>query len=141
MKVDGIFKIRDNQEAQELKNMYYSLMGKEDFLDESGNPRLTLEDSPQTMAKALLNKPSKHMGSITGLQYRYYIRTKQNNIIFDPVEILSNVKDKETHSFINNTCKGGVQFTEVTQSVFNQYITYLKTKNSRWLKSAQREIK
>jgi hypothetical protein len=141
MKVDGIFNIKNNQKEQEHKNMYYCLIGKEDFLDESGNPRINSETHNDLMAKALLNKPSKHMGGNINLQYRYYIRTKQNNIIFDPVEILSTVKNKESFAFINNVCKGGVQFTEVTQSVFNEYVTYLRTKNSRWLKSAQREIK
>lgn len=141
MKIDGVFNIRENQTSANLKNMFYSLIGKEDFLDDKGNPRIETENSPHTMAKALLNKPSKHINSTASLQYRYYIRTRQNNVIFDPVELLSKVKDKENLSFINNVCKDGIQFTEVTPSIFNQYINYLKTKNSRWLRSAQREIK
>lgn len=141
MKIDGIFSIRDNTKEQNQKNMFYCLIGKEEFIDDQGNPRIESDSDPNIVAKAILNKPSKHIGGKDNLQYRYYIKTKQNNIIFDPVEIQSRVKDKETFSFINNTCKGGDNFKEVTHSVFNEYLMYLKTKNSRWLKSAQREIK
>jgi len=142
MKIDGIFNIRSNSQEEKIQDsMYYGLIGQEDFLDDNGNPRISSEDNPKVMAKAIPNKPSKHMVSTARMELRFYIRTKQNDIIFNPIQLASNVKDRETFGFINNTCKGGVQFKEVPQSVFDKYVTFLKTKNTRWLNAAQRELK
>jgi hypothetical protein len=141
MKIDGIFNIKSNSEEKTEDSTYYGLIGEEDFLDDKGNPRISSEDNPKVMAKAIPNKPSKHMTSKARMELRFYIKTKQNDVIFNPVQLASNVKDRETFGFINNTCKGGVQFREVPQSVFDKYVTFLKTKNIRWLNAAQRELK
>jgi hypothetical protein len=139
MRIDEVFTIKPSKE--ENKSALYCLVGNEDFIDDNGNPRINSEDSPKIMAKAIANKPSKHMGTTDQMQLRFYIRTKQNDIIYNPVTIESNVKNKETFDFINNTCKGGLSFREVPQSVFDKYISFLKTKNTRWLNAAQRELK
>lgn len=139
MRIDEVFTIKPSKE--ELKSALYCLIGNEDFIDDNGNPRINSEDSPKVMAKAIPNKPSKHMGTTDQMQLRFYIRTKQNDIIYNPVTIESSVKNKETFDFINNTCKGGLSFREVPQSVFDKYVSFLKTKNIRWLNAAQRELK
>lgn len=139
MRIDEVFTIKPSK--AENKSALYCLVGNEDFIDDDGNPRINSEDNPKIMAKSVANKPSKHMGTTDKMQLRFYIRTKQNNIIYNPVTIESKVKDKETFDFINNTCKGGISFTEVSQSIFDKYVSFLKTKNTRWLNAAQRELK
>lgn len=140
MKIETDFTINTNISNNE-ENLFYSLIGEEDFLDETGSPRVKSEDSPSVMAKAVRTKLSKHMTGNTRLSLRYYIKTKPNDIIYNPIKLESKVEDKETFSFINSTCKTKTDFKEVTQSVFNKYITFLKTKNIRWLNAAQRELK
>lgn len=141
MKIDGIFNIKPNIDQQQASNEYYCVIGQEDFVDENGNPRIKSDDDPKIMAKAMANKPSKHISPLNKMELRFYIKTKQNNVIFNPVPIESTVKDKEAFSFINNTCKGGIQFQEVPKSVFDKYVSFLRTKSIKWLNAAQRELK
>jgi len=136
----GSFHISPSAEQKEYNTKYYGLIDKHDFLDDQGDPRITEENDEKIMAKAIPNKPSKHMTN-TKMQYRFYIRTEQNNAIYNPVPIESLVKDKKPFQFINNVCKNNMTFKEVSQSVFDKYLTFLKTKNARWLNAAQRELK
>ena len=136
----GAFHISPKIEQQENNTKYYSLIDEHDFLDDQGNPRTTEENNDKIMAKAMPNKPSKHMTN-TQMQYRFYIRTEQNNTFYNPVPIASSVKDKKTFQFINSVCKNNTTFKEVSQSIFDKYLTFLKTKNIRWLNAAEREIK
>jgi hypothetical protein len=136
----GAFHISPSAEQQENNTKYYGLIDEHDFLDDQGDPRITKENDGKIMAKAMPNKPSKHMTN-TQMQYRFYVRTEQNNTIYNPVPIASSVKDKKPFQFINNVCKNNMNFKEVSQSVFDKYLTFLKTKNNRWLNAAQREIK
>lgn len=139
MKIETDFTIQKKTTDND-QNLLYGLMGEEDFLDDSGNPRIKSDDNPKIMAKAIKTKLSKHMTE-SRISLRYYIRTKPNNIIYNPIKIESSVKDKETFNFINNTCKNNIDFKEVTQSIFDKYLTFLRTKNVRWLNAAQRELK
>jgi hypothetical protein len=128
------FKIKQNQE----QNKFYTLLGQESFCDDEGFPRLQ-DENDQTFAKAIKNKVAKTFGS-NNLLYRYYIKTDPNKNIFNPIETYS-IKTKEKSSFVNKICKIEAVFSEVTESVFNQYIKFLKTSNTKWLNSAQRELK
>lgn len=139
MKIETDFTVQKKTTDND-QNLLYGLMGEEDFLDDSGNPRIKSDDNPKIMAKAIKTKLSKHMTE-SRISLRYYIRTKPNNIIYNPIKIESSVKDKETFNFINNTCKNNIDFKEVTQSIFDKYLTFLRTKNVRWLNAAQRELK
>lgn len=139
MQINDIFKTSISSTDTEQNNEYYSLIGEEDFIDNNGNPRISLENNSKIIAKAIYNKPSKHITNNKTYR-RFYILTTQNNNLINPLPLASNVKDKEAFSFINNTCKGGAKFKEVTQSIFDKYITFLRTKNLRWLNSAQREM-
>jgi hypothetical protein len=123
-----------NDQQPECK--FYTLSGQEDFYDEEGYPRSKNENN--SFAKAVKNKPSKHITN-TVCAYRYYIQTDPNNTIVDPVVLYTIERNKD--SFINKVCKNTNSFTEVSQSVFNKYIKYLETQHSHWLTSAQREIR
>jgi hypothetical protein len=135
MRVDtSDFRIKQNEE----QNRFYTLLGHESFCDDSGFPRMESEGE-HTFAKALKSKLSKSFGS-DNLSYRFYIKTDPNKNIINPIETYS-IKTKEQSSFINKTCKIETVFSEVPESVFNQYINFLKTNNMKWLNSAQRELK
>lgn len=136
----GVFHIKPVAQQTEQNTEAYCLVGHEDFTDDKGNPRITNDQDNRVMAIAIPNKPSKHMIN-TQMQYRFYIRMNNDETIHNPVPIASTVKDKKPFDFINNTCKGGSSFKEVSQSVFDKYVTFLKTKNNRWLNAAQRELK
>lgn len=136
----GVFHIKPQAQQSELIVESYGLMGNEDFIDDKGNPRISNDQDKRVMARAIPNKPSKHMVN-TQMQYRFYLKINNDNTIHNPINIASSVKDKKPFDFINNTCKSGSDFKEVSQSVFDKYITFLRTKNNRWLNAAQRELK
>lgn len=128
-----------SSDTKEKVNKYYVLQGIEDFLDDYGYPRSN-DYSDNVCAKAVADKPTKHFGDTRGKDYRYYIRMDADQELFNPVQILSSVKDKKSNHFINSVCKSTDSFKEVSPSIFNSYIEYLKSKDIRWLKDAQREL-
>jgi hypothetical protein len=118
---------------------FYTVNGSESFIDEDGDPRTT-KDSNNIYAKAIKSYASKDMQNKT-LYYRYYILTDSNNNLYNPVDESSLLSiTTKNQSYINKVCKNEQIFTEVTQSVFNQYISFLRTKSKKFLVAAQREI-
>lgn len=126
-----------NVKQTEPDTKLYTVEGSQDFYDEEGLPRLNVE-TQQVYAKAIKNKQPKHMTSAS-YGYRFYIKTDPNKNIVDPVQL--HTIDKRKPSFVDKICKTESDFREVSESIFNKYVTYLKTKSSQWLLSAQREIK
>jgi hypothetical protein len=126
-----------NTKQTEPDTKFYTVNGSQDFYDDDGAPRLNTENT-KVFAKAIKNKQSKHMNSTT-YGYRFYIRTDPNKNIVDPVQLYTIEKPKA--SFIDKICKTESDFREVSESIFNKYINYLKTKSTQWLISAQREIR
>lgn len=120
------------------ETLYFTSSGNETFLDERNNPRLE-KDGPTVYAKAIRNKKSRQLTKDAPIGYSYFIKTEPNKKIYDPT-VLHSVESKVQKSFINKTCKNELVFTEVTQSVFDQYVNFLRTGNSLSLHKAQREI-
>jgi hypothetical protein len=120
------------------ETLYFTSSGNETFLDENNNPRLE-QDGPTVYAKAIKDKKSRQMNKDAPVGYSYFIKTEPNKKIYDPT-VLHSVEPKVQKSFLNKTCKSTLVFTEVTQSIFNQYLSFLRTGNSLWLNQAQREI-
>jgi hypothetical protein len=120
------------------ETLYFTSSGNETFLDEQNNPRLE-KDGPTVYAKAIKNKKSKQLTKDVPIGYSYFIKTEPNKKIYDPT-ILHSVEPKIQKSFLNKTCKTELVFTEVTKSIFDQYLSFLRTGNSLWLNQAQREI-
>lgn len=133
MKLD-LSEFRTKSENADTK--LYTLIGHEAFVDDDGFPRLSAENN-HTFAKAIKNKPGKAFNS--DMQYRFYVKTDPNKKIVDPIERYS-IKDTKS-SFVDKICKTETVFSEVSEHIFNQYINFLKTKNTQWLQSAQRELK
>ena len=135
MRIDfSDFQVTQPEQSQKL----YSLLGQESYIDDQGFPRLETE-SDKTFAKAIKNKLSKKFISDSPPTYSFFIKTDPNHNIVNPIATYSM---KITNSnFLNKICKTEFSFTEVTESVFNKYLMFLKTSNIKWLNSAQRELK
>lgn len=118
---------------------YYTLNGFQDYLDDNGYPKAKTDDH-QTYAKKVKSKKSK-LVSDKNISFRFYIKTDPNNNIINPIVLFSDKNhDKRANTRLNKTCKQTEQYKEVSEYVFNQYLEFLKTKNSKWLNSAQREV-
>ena len=121
------------------ESKFFCLKGLEDFIDEDGFAR-TSKDSEKVSAKIISNKKPKHFNSLNNY-LSYYIKTNPSMEIFNPIELLCPVKDKDNYNFINAKCKNWWSFRLVTKQTFDKYITFLNTKNLSWLKAAERELK
>jgi hypothetical protein len=121
------------------EDKFYTINGLESFIDDNGDPRTTKE-SDSVYAKAIKSYSSKDLYNKT-LQYRYYILTDSNNNLYNPIEESSLLSiTTKNQSYINKVCKNEQIFTEVSQNIFSQYISFLRTKSKKFLISAQREI-
>ncbi len=118
---------------------YYTKKGYETFLDDNSDPRLKI-DCDKVYAKATKNKPSKNFTDKARVGFSYYIKSTPDKTLYNPLETHS-IDPKVKKSFINKICKTELMFLEVSESVFNMYLNFLKTENSQWLIKAQREIK
>jgi len=131
------FKMSDNKYETKL----YTLPTFATFTDEDDNPRLSI-DNDKVFAKAVKNKLSKNFNEPNRVGFSYYIKAQPNRILYNPQEFYSiDSSNKSTFSFINKICKNELVFQEVPESVFNKYINYLRTSNTKWLTDAQREVK
>lgn len=121
------------------ETQYYTLMGSEDHLDDNGYPKVN-KDNDKTYAKKIKSKKSK-LVSDKNITFRFYIKTDPNNNIINPIVLFSDKNhDTRSNDRLNKTCKQTEQYKEVSESIFNQYLEFLKTKNSKWLNAAQREV-
>jgi len=122
------------------KNKYYTITGSEDYIDESGFPRLE-KDSDKVYAKCSLSQKPKHIVSTTNLgvdkdSYKYYIAKNANNEAYNP-----NDTYQPKSNFINTVCKDSDRLIKVNQYIFDKYINFLKTSNSQWIKQINRDLK
>lgn len=116
---------------------YYTTVTYQEFTDDNEFYR-TNKDCDKVFAKAIKYGMSKNLANDQPIQFRYYVRGNSQKQLFDPFPRYS-LNGKKS-SFIDKICKGNNTFVEVTQSVFDKYINFLKTENNQWLLKAQREV-
>lgn len=116
----------------------YTKIGYQDYLDDSGYPRLRVENH-NVYAKSIKDKKSKHLKEIHNIDYSYYVLTDPNKNLYNPMDLLT-IEPKIKKSFLNKVCKSELVFTQVPQTIFEKYLNFLKTENIKWLKEAQREL-
>lgn len=114
------------KQKKETSIEFYTMVDHQDFFDEDQLPRLN-NDSDKVYAKKIIRED----GSV-----RYSIRLSLSNKLYDPTSTFGLDKTK---SFLDNTVRNENRFKNVSHKVFDNYITFLKTKNSSWLLNAQRE--
>lgn len=127
-----------NHIIQEEK--YYSLIGDHDFIDNDGYPRITDKNNQKIVAKAIKNKKERSVIS-ENVFYSYFIKTNPKLEVYNPVKTLSTVKDKPQNNYIEKVCKNEWTFKEVDKNIFNKYISFLLSKETRLLKDIERDLK
>lgn len=127
------FIVKNNQ----LDSKYYTTFQYQEFTDDDEFYRLS-KDGDKVFAKVIKGGLSRDMKNPNPAQYKYYVRGNNGKKLFDPFPKYS-VSDNKS-SFLDKVCKSDHQFIEVTKSVFEKYITFLKTEINQYLISAQREI-
>lgn len=116
---------------------YYTTYQYKEFTDDDECYRIS-KDCDKVFAKSVQERLGKDAMSPDTPQTKYYVRGNNGKQLFDPFPKYS-ISDNKS-SFVDKVCKGDQRFIEVTRSVFNKYITFLKTESNQYLTSAQREI-
>lgn len=119
------------------ESKFYTTLQYQDYIDEDENYRTSVENN-KVFAKSVKNGFSRDVSKSGPQYYKYYIRCSSNKIIFDPFPKYSSSDNKQ--SFIDKVCRPESIYKEVSPSVFEKYLNYLKTENSQWLKNAQKEL-
>ena len=87
------------------------------------------------------NKKTKVISQNSKNKFSYFIRSSPNSDLYNPINLLSPIKNKRQYNFIDNICKNEWSFIEVNKNTFDKYIKFLTTKNISWLKEAIRDLK
>lgn len=119
-----------------IEPKFYCILGKQDFLDDSDYPR-TNQDDDRVVAKAVPTSKTKHLLD-NKTHYKYFVLSNTSMKFFNPIDIHSTLSDTNKTDYISTVCKNGWTFKEVNMIVFKKYIDFLKSKNTRLLKEAER---
>jgi hypothetical protein len=116
---------------------YFTTSDHGEFKDEENNFQ-TLKETDQTYAKKIKNKLSRNM--LDPDNFAFFVKSAPNKKIYDPFEIHSSIKEKPLYGAINKVCKTTDSFIQVPETIFNQYVTFLKTNNRKLFTKIQREV-
>jgi hypothetical protein len=131
------------QQKTSVEDLFYTLEGEHDALDDQGYPTVAGSKLDRVFAKAIYGRKPRELkinNGVNRISYRYYILANPEKIPYNPKKLHS-VEKKDKLSFVNNVCKEGWSFIEVSKTAFDKYLMFLKTKNLKWLKETQRELK
>lgn len=118
---------KEAEKAKNKKNMYYCLLGKQNFIDNENNPRINTENDTNTLAKVKF----KDNG-----QPKYLIRIDHNKRLYNPL----NKDETRIHNKpIDLLLPNSTSFKEVSSKVFDFYLSFLRTLNASWITHAERE--
>tara|TARA_B100001778_G_scaffold311653_1_gene294759 strand:- start:174 stop:566 length:393 start_codon:yes stop_codon:yes gene_type:complete len=112
------------------KDIFYTVNGLEDKLDEDGNCVVMEESDKRTLAKKIVR---------TDGTLRYSVKLNAQSKLYNPFSIYGNEKE-ETSNFLDRVCRNNNKFKEVNQKSFDLYVKFLKTKNNSLLYNAEREV-
>lgn len=119
------FILNKTKSSDDREYIGYTIYGKQDFLDDDKNPRITNENN--ALAKIIsINSKNK-----------YYIKVGSYGKIYNPMGLYS---EGTSNKFLAKVGKNAWEFTEVNQKVFDMYVNFLRTKNQAWLNNAEREM-
>lgn len=119
----------DNKVGQKVVKLaeYFTVNGRQDFLDEDGYPQLT-DEGEFAFAKKVSTNSRKPL---------YYIKGGTDGHFFDPLGMY----DERMHNkFKGHAGKFKFEFVQVNERAFAFYINYLRTKNRSYLLNAEREV-
>ena len=126
--------IRQNKEVKSIypegsvKNtLLYTVRGREDFVDQDGFFQINFQPIEHAKRNPYVHA-IKH-------QKRFLVKLGENGKLFNPYGPFSEGMETKQRAG-----RPTWKFINTTENNFNQYITFLKTKNEVFLKNAEREI-
>lgn len=130
-----------HHQSTSLETKLYTISGQEEYMDEEGYPRVS-STNQSALAKAVENKLTKEFipNNNRVKRYKYYVKADPNRFLLNPLPNYT-IGQKNNREFVNNVCKTGYDFLEVSRGVFYKYLSFLCTKNPQILNAIQREIK
>lgn len=120
---DFIFQVPKIDDS--LASEYYTIIDKEDYLDENNNPRIKADSDPRICAKKI----------ISNSKLKFLIKIDNSGKFYNPLSPVSSIKNLKLMSSISLEHK----FKEVNYKTFDMYISFLRSKNQAWLNNAERE--
>lgn len=115
----------DKQEKEDTRDVVmYTMFGDHSALDDNDNP-LTEND------KLALAKRTK-----VGKTYQYWVKGDGNGHFLNPLGLFSAYE----RQYDSTKGKMLYKFIKCNRLVFDYYVSFLRTKNSAWLKHAEREV-
>lgn len=123
--MSDIFEINPSKDKSTSEYEYYTVIGKQTYIDTNKNPRVP--DQKSALAYTKLSEQDK----------QYYIKVGLYGKIYNPIGLYSEGK---ANKFLSKVGKAEYNFTRVNQKVFDMYINFLRTKNIAWLNNAEREL-
>lgn len=112
---------------------YFTIKGSQDFLDDSGNPRMN-SDGPDVLAKKICYYDGDQ---VVKAKTRYQIKVGAYGRVFNPIGLYS---EGRANKFSSKSGKDEWRMKEVNEYIFNLYTTFLKTKNIGHLTLAERGL-
>ena len=110
------------------KEVFYTLIGNHFSKDEHGNPLAESED--KALAKQVLN----------GTRYKYYVKIGNGGHLYNPLGLYASSEANRHNATDKHRGRPQFRFTEVSHNAFNYYIAYLRTKDTKFFKFAEREM-
>ena len=125
----SVYKINpDKTETSDSCTCIYTIYGTHTYLDSKGYPRLDSSDDSSYDA---------HAKSIAvGERIKYFAKRGRHGKLYNPIGLYSEGTSRKQ---ARHAGRPEWEFKEVTKSVFDKYINFLKTKNPAWLNNAERE--
>mgnify|MGYP001255854778 CR=1 FL=1 len=112
--------------TQEKTTLYFCAEENSEFIDENNNYRCNTEERAVAKQNHLHNS------------FLYYIKISNYGKLLDPYSQLT-VDDEFVHAK-KRLIKESYEFKTTNRIVFDMYIKYLQTKNTKWILQAEREM-
>lgn len=124
--VPGGYTDRNFGREPKRETLCFTMFGKHEYLNDDSNPVVEDENNTDVLAKVVV---------VNNGNPRYLIRRDSNGRFFNPLGI-----DEGKHlKFIHQAGKEQFEFRAVNKSVFDSYLSFLRTKNVAHLRTAERE--
>lgn len=120
-------------EKPDVEKIFYTILGKQDDLDEDGNPILNSEDEDGN-SESVEERALAQIVIVNGSK-KYKVKRYANGQLYDPMGI-TNRNNQRRNDRIRSTTYG---WTIVSKPCFDLYLAFLRTKNKAHLLRAERE--
>ena len=113
----------------------YTFKGEHDFENEDGYPMIELEDEDIdnlfSLADAYALKIKK------GKRTEYYVKRGRHGHLYNPIGMYT---EGTKNNQMRHAGRPEWRFETTNKKVFDYYTNFLKTKNTAWLRNAEREV-